>query len=55
MLFEQKEGDNIMYHMKKKLGRFLPVLLLFVLAFAMTAWGAEEEAEYVPAVCCRQW
>ena len=44
-----------MYHMKKKLGRFLPVLLLFVLAFAMTAWGAEEEAEYVPAVYATCW
>ncbi len=44
-----------MYHMKKKLDRFLPVLLLFVLAFAMTAWGAEEEAEYVPAVYATFW
>ena len=41
---------------KKRRGALLPMLsVMFVLVFAMTAFGAEEEAEYVPAMYSTFW
>ena len=40
---------------KKNASRLLPAVLLMTLAFAMTAFGAEEEAEYVPSLYATFW
>lgn len=44
-----------MYRMKKRTLWIFPALLVFVLAGAMTAFGAEAESEYVPAVYATFW
>lgn len=44
-----------MYRMKKRNLWILPTLLVFILAGAMTAFGAEAEGEYVPAAYATFW
>ena len=44
-----------MYNRKRKGLLLISLALMFVMAFAMTAFGAEEEAEYVPAVYSTFW
>ena len=44
-----------MYSRKRKGLLLVSLALMFVMAFAMTAFGAEEEAEYVPAVYSTFW
>lgn len=44
-----------MYRMKKRTLWILPTLLVFILAGAMTAFGAEAEGEYVPAAYATFW
>ncbi len=40
---------------KKNVSRLLPAVFLMTLAFVMTAFGAEEEAEYVPSMYATFW
>ena len=40
---------------KKNASRLLPAVFLMTLVFAMTAFGAEEEAEYVPSLYATFW
>lgn len=44
-----------MYSRKRKGFLLVSLALMFVMVFAMTAFGAEEEAEYVPAVYSTFW
>lgn len=44
-----------MCSMRKRMTRIFPVLLLFMMAGTMTAFGAEAEGEYVPAVYATFW
>lgn len=44
-----------MYRMKKRTLWILPTLLVFILAGAMTAFGADTGGEYVPAVYATFW
>ena len=44
-----------MCSMRKRMTRIFPVLLLFMMAGTMTAFGAEAEGEYVPAVYSTFW
>lgn len=44
-----------MYNRKRKGLLLISLALMFAMAFAMTAFGAEEEAEYVPAVYSTFW
>ena len=44
-----------MCNRKRKGLLLISLALMFVMAFAMTAFGAEEEAEYVPAVYSTFW
>lgn len=44
-----------MYRMKKRTLWILPTLLVFILAGAMTAFGADAGGEYVPAVYATFW
>lgn len=51
---KRKRGKN-MCSMKKRTMRILPVVLLFVMAGTLTAFGAKAEGEYVPAAYATFW